>query len=293
MCPLLSGLLAPTQPHWSPLKMAPLTIELEINPLTQQYLTKGANFSENWSLEDAQIKVDLCEVDAFLADRVYGMIRSSGLQFSFASFKTTMNVLPAVAATNGQISTQFAKSFSRVKTIFVTFGTPEFNATYAADKTLNETNAFFWPSRGDKSAAGYGDYDPDTDKVEFQLHVGSDTMPQYPIRSLAEFAYHLEKALDLTASVEGVSISPKEYRTDKFIIGLDVEKAGTGPGGGAEFTGLDTSVGGGSNIRVEMKNLNAFGGADGKSSQVVDRIYLTLVHNVIAVLEERGVTVLD
>ena len=66
-----------------------------------------------------------------------------------------------------------------------------------------------------------------------------------------------------------------------------MEKAGTGPGGGAEFTGLDTSVGGGSNIRIEMKNI------DTENAQQVDRIYLTLVHNVIAVLEERGVTVLD
>jgi len=47
-----------------------------------------------------------------------------------------------------------------------------------------------------------------------------------------------------------------------------------------------------------MKDLDAFAGnttapPGGKTSQVVDRIYLTLVHNVIAVLEERGVTVLD
>ena len=69
---------------------------------------------------------------------------------------------------------------------------------------------------------------------------------------------------------------------------MDVEKAGTGPGGGAEFTGLDTSIGGGSNIRIEMKNIST-----ARAAQVVDRLYLTLVHNVIAVLEERGVTVLD
>ena len=65
---------------------------------------------------------------------------------------------------------------------------------------------------------------------------------------------------------------------------------------------MDTSVGGGSNIRIEMKNLNAFAGAPAgadpqanpaKTSQVVDRVYLTLVYNTIAVLEERGVTVLD
>ena len=70
------------------------------------------------------------------------------------------------------------------------------------------------------------------------------------------------------------------------MIGLDVEKAATGPAG-ARSTGLDTSVGGGSNIRLEMNNVNA------EIGKVIDRVYLTLVHNVIAVLEERGVTVLD
>jgi hypothetical protein len=285
MVPLPSGLLSAAQPHWIPLKLAPITVELEINPLVNQYLDAAtANSSTSWSLEDAQIKVDLCDVDAFLADKVYGLIRSSGLQFSFASYNTIMNVLPAVSHQNGAVSTQFARSYHRVKTIFITFGTAEFNAA----GTLNETNAFYWPARTDKAdAATYGLYDADHDKVEFQLHVGSETYPQYPIRSLAEFAYHLEKALDLTASVEGISISPHEYRTDKFVIGLDVEKAGTGPGGGAEFTGLDTSIGGGSNIRIEMKNI------DTEAGQQIDRLYLTLVHNVIAVLEERGVSVLD
>jgi hypothetical protein len=69
---------------------------------------------------------------------------------------------------------------------------------------------------------------------------------------------------------------------DKVIIGIDMEAAGTGPGGNADFTGKDTSVGGGSNIRIEMKNIDTVEG------QQIDRIYMTLVHNVIAVLEERG-----
>ena len=55
------------------------------------------------------------------------MIRTGGLQFDFASFNTTRNVLPAVSAKNGQISTPVAKSYGRAKTIFVTFGTAEFN----------------------------------------------------------------------------------------------------------------------------------------------------------------------
>ena len=145
MCPLLSGLLSSSQPLWIPLKMAPLTIELEINPLYQQYLVTNvtgvaATVSTDWSLEDAMIKTDLCEVDVFLADKIYQSIRTGGLQFSFASVNTTMNVLPGVSAVNGQISTQFSKSYSRVKSIFVTFGTGEFNGAFAFDKLHNECN---------------------------------------------------------------------------------------------------------------------------------------------------------
>ena len=46
-----------------------------------------------------------------------------------------------------------------------------------------------------------------------------------------------------------------------YAISYYVEKAGTGPGSGAEFTGLGASVGDGSSIRLEMKNLNAYAGA--------------------------------
>ena len=74
LCPLLSGLLSATQPHWTPLKMAPLTVGSRSTRSTSS--TRGGQ-STTWSLEDAQIKVDLCEVDAFLADRVYQMIRSN------------------------------------------------------------------------------------------------------------------------------------------------------------------------------------------------------------------------
>ena len=46
-----------------------------------------------------------------------------------------------------------------------------------------------------------------------------------------------------------------------------------------------------------MKNLNAYAGnpiaTPPVSSRVVDRIYLTLVYNVRAALEGRGVNVLD
>ena len=58
LCPLLSGLLSASQPRWIPFRTAPLTIELEVNPLVNQF-RDVMNGSVDWSLEDAQIKVDL------------------------------------------------------------------------------------------------------------------------------------------------------------------------------------------------------------------------------------------
>ena len=99
------------------------------------------------------IKVDLCSLDAYLANQIYEMIRATGLSFAFPLFNTSMNVLPAVSAANGQISAQFAEAYLRIKAIFIMFGTSEFNNESNDDKNnvLNETNAFFWPARTDKS----------------------------------------------------------------------------------------------------------------------------------------------
>ena len=69
-------------------------------------------------------------------------------------------------------------------------------------------HAVFWPARNTATdpVAKERAYDDVEDVVEMQLHIGSKVMPQYPIRSVAEFAYRLDQALDLTASTEGISI---------------------------------------------------------------------------------------
>ena len=150
----------------------------------------------------------------------------------------------------------------------MTFGTSEFVGARDADRTQNETNAFFWPARNTAKdpATKERAYDDVEDVVEMQLHIGSKVMPQYPIHSLAEVAYRLDQALDLTASTEGISIHPGRYRNDQIIIGLDCEKAGSGPGGGVSYTGVSTSSGGGATIRLEMKNIKAFAGDADKTS---------------------------
>jgi len=79
---LPSGLLSATQPLFIPLKMCPIIIELEINPLAEQYLdTKDG--STTWSLEDAQVKVDLVTMQPEIACPIYNTNTTSGLEIGF------------------------------------------------------------------------------------------------------------------------------------------------------------------------------------------------------------------
>jgi hypothetical protein len=207
-------------------------------------------------------------------------------------------MVPGVSATGGQISTQFAKSYLYITTICFTFGTPEYNGSNEMERQINETNGFYWPARKDaKGTVAHAGrpYDPDEDVVEMQVHIGSQVFPQYPIRPLAEFSFRLMQGLDLTASAEGIAIRLARYRVDCFIFALDLEKAGSGPGGGVSYTGVNTSTGGGATIRLEAKNINAYPGnpisTPPQSSQIVDRVYMTLVYSVKINLQANGVTV--
>jgi hypothetical protein len=63
--------------------------------------------------------------------------------------------------------------------------------------------------------------------------------PEMPVRSLAETFYQLKKALGIHGSAfHSLSITPDQYKTDHFIIGIDTEKILE-----AGFTGLNTRSG--------------------------------------------------
>jgi hypothetical protein len=82
----------------------------------------------------------------------------------------------------------------------------------------------------------YYDYQ---DEIQWQLQIGSKNFPEMPVRSLAETFYQLKKALGIHGSAfHSLSITPDQYRTDHFIIGIDTEKILE-----AGFTGLNTRSG--------------------------------------------------
>jgi hypothetical protein len=71
--------------------------------------------------------------------------------------------------------------------------------------------------------------------LEWQLCIGSRVWPVWPVRSVSDTWYHLRQALDQNR-YGASNIAPADFQKDKFVIGIDVEKAASTIDG-ASFSG--------------------------------------------------------
>jgi len=70
------------------------------------------------------------------------------------------------------------------------------------------------------------------------MQIGAKKYPEYPIQSAAEVFYQLRKSLGLHAVNSQMDINLEEYRSTKFVIGIDIEKVL-----GASFNGYYSKAG--------------------------------------------------
>jgi hypothetical protein len=115
------------------------------------------------------------------------------------------------------------------------------------------------------SPNGQGRYDQ-TKEINFQIKIGNNVIPDYPIVSQSEFYSQLKKALGIhTSSWHALDIYPSgisSYNTNRFIIGIDTERCV-----GASFTGIETKSGG--LTHIIMKCANPFNGILAKNMHIV------------------------
>ena len=122
---LCSGLL--NQPKWLPLRYAPITIELElVNQPTDVCITaragltgnwEAADISQSWSIENVEVKCDVCTLDNAL-DNSYVEHLLSGKNLPI-NYNTYISQVQALAGTN--ISVNVSRAVTRLKSIFVNF----------------------------------------------------------------------------------------------------------------------------------------------------------------------------
>ena len=88
---------------------------------------------------------------------------------------------------------------------------------------------------------------------------------------------------DYHSNTGAMNISPTEYRTDKHVIGIDLEKML-----GASFTGIETKSGSLLTLRLDTANGGLALPATGTS-----KIHYALEYDAILQINDTGVTILE
>ena len=102
-------------------------------------------------------------------------------------------------------------------------------------------------------------------------------MPEYPMTSMTEALYQLQKTVGNPLQMYG-----RWYRPHRYIIGLDMDKI---PGVG--FTGLSTKSG--DQLTINFKDCDA----GDYANSVPARMYCALNYDAVINISESGITVLD
>ena len=273
---LCSGIL--NQPKMLPLKYMPLTIELElVNDANDPIVPPGvdstfttANTSNDWQIENVQIKCDICNLDNSLQNNYDShLLSGKSLPINFNTYITQSQSI-----VGQDVGVSLNRAITRLKAIFVTFHKSD--DTDASHKAWNDFNH---PMEYDTNLL----YNKGLE-MEYQIQIGSKLFPEYPVRSLSESYSQLKKTLGILGSnFHSVSISPLQYRTDHFIIGCDTEKALQ-----AGFTGLNTRQGDLLSVKVKAMDKSTL-----TAAYMPDTMFIVLHSDQIMEISDSGVQVFD
>lgn len=285
---LLSGLL--NQQKYLPLRFCGFTIELElVNNFRDAVIGSSGvgasgygtgNSSEAWRIENVQLKTDLITLAPQFEETIVEHLTSG--QTLDIKYQTMISQTQTIGQ-DKQFSVNITRSVSALKSVFMTFYNSS-NPTHATrnDKALavyRENNLFYHPMMHNATGA----YDA-TRELEIQMQIGSNQFPDYPIRSISESFTQLKKALGLIYSTfHSISITPKQYRTSKYIVGLDLEAVTS-----ASFTGMNLRQG--QLLTVKCKQVS--NGID-NNNQMPDRLYLTMCSDNLLQVTASGIVVND
>ena len=282
----LSGIL--NQNKLLPLRYAPVTIELELvdsasEPVISnfahngQFDFKAENTTTNWSINNVQVKCDVCTLDNAL-DNSYAQHLLSGKSLPI-TYNTFISQMQTIAGQDNPLVT-VSRAITRLKSVFVTLS-KDFAGNREDMVGRKFWNDFFSPMHP-YNVTGTFTHVPEAE-FEFQLQIGSKLFPEYPIRSHSEAYYQLKKTLGVQASaVHNFDISAVEYRDYKFVIGTDCEKVLD-----AGFTGINTRAGDLLSVKLKYNSPGA------GNIHLADRMQIILHSDQIMEIRDTGVAVYD
>jgi hypothetical protein len=160
-------------------------------------------------------------------------------------------------------SLPIARCFTRLSTAYVSFWD-------ATGKFATRFNSVVTPATGNPNTT-------DSDTCSWCATIGADRYPQFDVSSVQEAWYRLGIAQLMHTGKDSFSISPFQYRTDKWIGALNFEKAL----GQAGHSGVNTRSG--SQLTLNFRGL----------PPAINTIHVVLHYEVAVNVSAAGIEVLD
>jgi len=225
--------------------------------------------STNWSINNVQVKVDVCTLDNALNNSyVEHLLSGKALPIKYSTF---INQQSAVANTN--MAVQVSRAVSRLQKCFVSF-----YKTPTVETILDKQAIQFYHPMSDTA----GNYNKNYE-MEFQIQLGPKLYPEYPVRSISECFSILKQTLNLPDwGLHSVGIDFKQYINNKFIFAMSFEKVPE-----ASWTGVNSKAG-----QLLVIKANAVGSSIA-TNLLPDTMFITLQSENILEIRDTGVAVYD
>jgi hypothetical protein len=253
---LLSSSL--TQGKAIPLNMVPVVIELELAGAEDAFAGTG----NSWYITQPRLVGDVMTLDNALQNS-YASHILQGKQLPFM-----MHGLYSLRATIPQGSTLYslpiARGFTRLSTCYFSFwdGDGKYVNTFTSTVKVEIDNT---------------DNTTETDAATWNVTVGADRYPEFDVSSVQESWYRLGLAQLMHTGKDSFSISPYQFRTDKFIGSMNFEKAL----GQAGHSGVNTRSG--SQLTLNFRGLPSD----------IHTIHAILHYEIAVNVSAAGIEVLD
>ncbi|MFM7988893.1 MAG: hypothetical protein ACKPKO_57235 [Candidatus Fonsibacter sp.] len=198
------------------------------------------------------------------------------LQINYNTFYSQIQTVTGLT----EVSVNVSRSASRLKSVFVSFMKDIGGTGRAIAAGMKPFNDFFSPAYPDNNdvVSKFNKFNPNGE-FEFYMQIGSKLFPEQRIRSHAECMSQLKKCVCLANSpFHSVDIAGMEYRTSKFLRGVDTEKLS-----GSSWTGLNSRRGDLLTLYFELVGT--------ETERTPDRMHVILHADLIMQVHEFGIAV--
>eukprot|EP00438_Fugacium_kawagutii_P027429 Skav217155 [mRNA] locus=scaffold2621:341721:344436:+ [translate_table: standard] len=300
--------------YYIPLRYAPLELQFQIvsdgnEPVVVPQGTGGAgqtdnegyyfqagNTSTSWELNNVFIRAEIINLDNTVNNNIVShLLQGQSLKLVFPLYHT---ITQSFNAGGGEINMNIVKSSSKLTGAFITlYRTPrngEFDGRYLPDNYVFKRFNYFYNPMINKRINNSGAANTDalqgegfqswSRNLSWQIQLSnSQKYPEFESQSLAETFYYLRRAIHfMNPDQDSLSFSYRQYRENKFIIGMSFEKMAD-----VNFTGYNSKMSGITNFKIK--------GTDGPldANEEINELFVHLISESVLEIRESGSLVYD